>query len=427
MSSLKYWVWLSSLSGVGAVTAGALLRQFGTPESVFYAAEKDYIGIEGVKKSDIPRLMKKDINPANKILADCARINCRVLTLQDSEYPDRLKNIYDPPIVLYINGALPIIDDEPVVSIVGTRRCTPYGIKSAEKLGYDLSSRGIIVITGLARGVDTAATRGALRGGSPVLGVIGCGLDVIYPPENGSIYDETAHAGAVISEYPPGSPPVPPHFPMRNRILSGMSLGITVIEAPKKSGALITASRALEQGRDVFVVPGNVDAATCEGSNALLREGATPILSGEDIINEYADLYPDKIQAGKRAKNRSSYNSNQENSEDNHFAVNLRNQPGRGPAANTYSGNDNILNRKNIDNAIKMDYIDVAKLTETLTGDEKAVAEAIGSGSLHVDEIIAKTKLPVHQVLSALTMLEINAIAISDGSKFFRLQNVMGE
>ena len=406
MSSLKYWVWLSSISGVGAVTAAALLRHFGSPESAFNATEKDYAGVEGLKPREVKRLMQKDIEPASKILASCAQIQCRVITLQDAEYPDRLKNIFDPPVVLYVRGTFPFIDDEPVVSIVGTRKCTPYGIKAAENIAYKLSRRGVTVITGLARGIDTAATRGALRGEGCVLGVIGCGLDTVYPPENVAVFDEVARSGAIISEYPPGTPPLPPHFPARNRILSGMSLGVVVIEAPQKSGALITAARALEQGRDVFSLPGNVDSKTCEGSNALLRDGAIPILSADDIISEYAELYPDKITLEGQVHTSTSDKAKQEQVASGHSAANEKSQP------------DDV---NTIDKTIKMDYIDLDKLLNALSGNEKSVAEAIGSGTVHVDDIIAKTGLPAHQVLAALTMLELNGNATNDGNRFFRL------
>ncbi|MDR0491246.1 MAG: DNA-processing protein DprA, partial [Oscillospiraceae bacterium] len=175
MSSLKYWVWLGSASGLGSVAAGLLLGRFGTPEKVFFASEEEYRSTEAIKPSDVAKLMRKDIAAANKILASCAEIGCRVISIQDAEYPDRLRNIYDPPVVLYVRGNLPVIDEEAAVAIVGTRNCTPYGLTAAEDIGYRLARRGLLVVTGLARGIDTAAARGALRGGGSVVGVIGSG------------------------------------------------------------------------------------------------------------------------------------------------------------------------------------------------------------------------------------------------------------
>jgi len=238
---------------------------------------------------------------------------------------------------------------------------------TAEKISYSLSKRGVIVATGLAKGIDTVALKGALQGGSQVVGVIGSGLDVIYPPENRGLYEEVEKRGVIISEYPPGTQPLKHHFPARNRIISGISLGVAVIEAPKKSGALITAVSALEQGRDVFALPGNVDAASCEGSNALLREGAIPFTSAEDIIDEYIELYPDKISTSEENESKNSF-----------------------------------------DNRQKVDYIDLGNLLEKLDGDEKTVVKSIGLDSLETDEIILDTELPAQKVMTALTMLELS-------------------
>jgi len=366
MSSLKYWLWLATRTGIGLVRAKTLLETFGTPENIYYAQDRDFLDIDYIKHPDIRHLMDKELDTANRILSSCAETGCRVITIHDSGYPDRLRNIYDPPLVIYIKGYLPHIDDVPVVGVVGTRNCTPYGLTVAENTSFGLSQKGIVVATGLAKGVDTAAAKGALRGGTHVIGVIGSGLDIIYPPENTSLYNDIISAGAIISEYPPGTPAVKHHFPARNRIISGISLGIAVIEAPKKSGALITAARALEQGRDVFALPGNVDAVTCEGSNALLREGAIPFMSADDIIDEYIEIYPDKIGMQKE------------------------NKP-----------------KKSFDNTSKVDYIDLGILLDNLDGDEKSIIEVIGHKTLHIDEIIEISGFPAQKVLASLTILEL--------------------
>jgi DNA processing protein len=215
------------------------------------------------------------------------------MTLHDGDYPARLTNIPDPPLVLYIRGRLPALDEEAAVAVVGTRSCTPYGLKAAERIGYELARHGCLVVSGLARGIDSAAAKGTLRAGGRVVGVVGSGLDIVYPPENKKLFDDVAAVGAIVSEYPPGSPAAPRHIPQRNTVMSGLSVGVTVIEAPEKSGALITATHALEQGRDVFAIPGNVDSPACKGSNNLLREGAVLVTTGREIAEEYAALFPD--------------------------------------------------------------------------------------------------------------------------------------
>ena len=406
MSTLKYWVWLSSLSGVGPITAKKLLERFETVEKVFFARDEEYKDIPGINRREIEVLSIKNIGAANKILSACEENNFRILTIQDAEYPARLQNIYDPPIVLYVRGRLPVIDEEAAVALVGSRSCTPYGTRAAEKIGYELARHGLLVVTGLAKGIDSAAAKGALRGGGRVLGVLGCGLDIVYPSENKSLFEDVSSVGALISEYPPGSPAEASHFPIRNRIISGVSLGVAVIEAPKKSGALITAARALEQGRDVFALPGNVDAVSCEGSNLLLKEGALPLISADDIAMEYAGLFPAKIKIMAASK--------------------LVPLDKRGTERLVESQADSgrtteDAKEKVVDNYKSVEYIDLGKLLSGLEGDERAICEAIGEDTVHVDEIIQKTALSVQAVLSALTILEINRRVEQYNGKYFRI------
>jgi len=345
--------------------------------------------------------------------------------MQDAEYPDRLRNIYDPPIALYVRGNLHEIDDIPVVAIVGTRDCTPYGITSAENVAYTLAQHGIVIATGLARGIDSAAARGALRGGGRVLGVIGSGLDIVYPSENKTLFDDVAGAGALVSEYAPGVPAIAAHFPARNRIISGLSLGVAVIEAPKRSGALITAARALEQGRDVFTLPGNVDARCCEGSNALLREGAIPILSGEDIVNEYADLFPAiTITEAEQQPTQKPVRSKDREHTSAVTISGISDADSKPPEQSAGDHTGNADNKKEIDNATEVDYIGFDKFLCTLEGDERTVAETIGKDPLLTDEIIVSSGLTTPQVLTALTMLEIKGNAVRENSGKWRIVTI---
>jgi len=350
-----------------------LIDHFGNAENIYHAQPVDYIKVNGISHSTIKHLSNKELDTSKKIISSCDELGYKIITLKDPGYPERLSNVYDPPLVLYVNGNLPDIDDELAIGIVGTRRCTPYGVSIAENVSYELSNAGIIIVTGLALGVDTAATRGALRGGTKMVGVIGSGLDVVFPAENRILFENVADNGAVISEYPPGTTPFPANFPARNRIISGLSLGVAVIEAPKRSGALITASFALEQGRDVFALPGNVDAPACRGSNKLLRDGAIPFTCADDIIEEYIEQYQDKITT----KN-----------EDEKIAF------------------DDIA-KNTFDKTIEVDYIDLGRLIEKLDGDNKIIAQTIGKESMFIDDIITDTGLTAQQVLSALTMLEL--------------------
>ncbi len=276
---LKYWVWLSELPGLGNQARLALLRHFASPEEIYYADAEELELAEGLTKEQVQRVLQnKDLSGANRILGECQRLSQRILTIQDAGYPRRLQNIFDPPCLLYVKGRLPEVDEEVLVAVVGTRSCTPYGIRCAEKLGFGLAAGGGIVVTGLAKGVDAAAARGALRAGGTVIGVTGNGLDVYYPYESRSLYDDVAASGALLSEYPPGTEPEGRHFPVRNRIMSGLSLAALVVEAPVRSGAMITARLALDQGRDLFAVPGPIDAPASVGCIRLMQEGAGPVI-----------------------------------------------------------------------------------------------------------------------------------------------------
>ncbi|MDR3310431.1 MAG: DNA-processing protein DprA, partial [Oscillospiraceae bacterium] len=388
--------------------AGALLRRFETPEQVYFARPEQLREVAELDKRALKSLENKDTSRADRALGDCERLGFRILTVQDAEYPERLRNIYDPPTVLYVRGRLPAIDEEPVVAIVGTRTCTPYGIRSAENIGYGLARSGIIVTTGLAKGVDSAAAVGALRGGGRVIGVLGGGIDVIYPRNNGELYDDVAAAGALISEYPPGTETASGHFPVRNRIMSGISLGVAVIEAPAKSGALITAARALEQGRDVFATPGNVDSESSVGANALLRDGAIALTGADDIISEYAALFPGKIRYGKPKIPLSGRES------DRLVTAQLPAIPSSDVDKTETSG---------YSKASAVPERDFAAIAETLSGGEKAVFLAVsrsaGAEGIYIDDIIAASGLTAAEALASITMLEIEGHVKSLGSGFF--------
>ena len=209
----------------------------------------------------------------------------RKITVDDKEYPKNLRNIYDPPKQLYVNGTL-LDQDETAVALVGSRRATQYGLEACEKLAYELAVRGVTIVSGMARGIDSAAHRGALRAKGRTIAVLGSGHNNIYPPENEKLYHEIVRNGAVVTEFENDMPPLPENFPQRNRIISGLSLGVVVVEAARNSGALITANFALEQGREVFAVPGKISSATSSGTNELIKDGARLIQSADDIMEE---------------------------------------------------------------------------------------------------------------------------------------------
>ena len=215
MAGLKYWVWLNECRGLTNRSRALLLDHFGSPEDVYYADEAEYALVEGLSKKQFELLADKSTDGADKILGDCQRLGLRILTMQDADYPARLRGIFEPPCLLYVKGTLPAFDEEVAVAMVGTRACTPYGTQSAEKIAYGLAKQGALVVSGAARGIDSAAHRGALRAGGVTVAVLGNGLDVVYPEENAGLYRDIAATGALLSEYPPGTAAEGWHFPIR--------------------------------------------------------------------------------------------------------------------------------------------------------------------------------------------------------------------
>ena len=293
---LIHWIWLAHRPGLNDRAKAALLQHFRDPEDIFFADKNAFDHIEGLSAEAVESLWDKNLIPAEEILEACSREKLHILTYRDAAYPARLKNIADPPIVLYYKGQLPDWDASPVIGVVGTRKASAYGMTTAKRMGYQIAKCGGIVVSGMAYGIDGMAMAGALTAGQPVVGVLGCGADIVYPVSNRGLFRDVEQYGCILSEFVPGTPPAKWTFPKRNRIISGLSCGVLVVEAPEKSGALITARQAVEQGRDVFVVPGNIDNPCCVGSNRLLRDGAIMAESGWDVVSEYEALYTDKIR-----------------------------------------------------------------------------------------------------------------------------------
>ena len=291
---LLYWIWFAQITKVSAHMKQVLLQHFRDPEDIYYADEPAFSQIPGLTEDGIASMMDKDLQQAQKIIADCKAKGIQVLTYADRQYPTRLYNIYDPPMVLYFTGVLPDWEAVPLIGVVGTRKATAYGLTTAKRFGNQICACGALVVSGGATGIDSMAMEGALEAGGPVVRVLGCGVDVVYPAGNRRLFSKVIANGCLISEYPPEEPAVAWHFPQRNRIITGMSNGLLVVEAPEKSGALNSARHAMEQGRDVFAVPGNVDVAACSGSNALL-EDAIAALSGWHVVRQYEAQYPGKL------------------------------------------------------------------------------------------------------------------------------------
>ena len=400
---LIHWIWYAELPKFNVQEKVELLRCFEDPEDLYFAETDTLRGLEGMTEAGVQALQNKDLSAAEEILHRCEDREIEILTYGDRVYPESLKSISDPPLVLYYRGHLPDFGLCPYIGVVGTRKATGYGLSMAKRMGFQIARCGGAVISGCANGIDAMAMEGALTAGGTVIGLMACGVDVVYPANRKALLEDTCRAGCLISEYPPGVPPLRWHFERRNRIISGLSCGVLVVEAPRISGALITARHAREQGRDVFVTTGNGGLESCAGSNDLLRSGALYADCGWDVIGEYADRFPNAIRKDSTPYEQIQRQNNIET-------------PAERVAQNAdfnYKKSPYVTkkHKKGIDNRTNTPYSDLNKQSCSLTPEEQTVLAQVSEDSL-VDDVIAASGLPAGAVLAALTMLEIKGLTV---------------
>ncbi|HEX3053241.1 MAG TPA: DNA-processing protein DprA [Aggregatilineaceae bacterium] len=349
MSARKYWLGFHVINGIGPVRLQGLARHFGDLELAWRASESDLLAAGLDRRSLANVLLARQSINLDKLAAEVEATGASVLTLDDSDYPALLREIPDAPPVLYFKGTL-VEADRWAVAFVGTRRATVYGRDVTQDLVAGLVNAGITIVSGLALGIDAAAHRAALDSGGRTIAVMGCGIDTIYPPEHRHLAEEIMEHGAVVTEFPPGTPPEGKNFPVRNRIISGFSLGVVVVEAPASSGALLTADVAADQGRDVFAVPGNITSKNSTGANRLIQQGAKLVMRVEDIMDE---LNLTAVTVETRTKMR-----------------------------------------------------EIAPVDAT----EAAVIKFLGTEPLHIDEICRLSGLPIVQLSSTLSLMELKGL-----------------
>ena len=389
MSAIKYWLWMSTAAKLTPRVRAELLKHYGSPENVFNAPKGELTRLAGACEG-VDTLEKRDLSSALRIIDECKAQGIDIITVQDAAYPDRLKNIYSPPPVLYVKGKLPAVDDEAVIAVIGTRKASPYGIRMGKKLGYEISKCGGVVVSGLTHGIDAAGAEGALLAGGRCIGVLG----VPHELAKGKLYDEVAVRGALISEYPPGTESNKAFFRARNRIAAGLSVGVVVVEAPEKSGTKLFADEAAEQGKEIFAVPGNADAPNSVGTNLLLKEGAKPVTSGWDILTEFEKIFPSKLKNAP-----------------------VKNLPENGES----KAEPEKVTNKVIDRKKNTDYIDLKKQLEGLSDTQLKIVEVMEKPSMHVDDIIEKSGLSSAKVLAELTMLQLKGCVTQEKGKRFTL------
>lgn len=381
---LLYWLWFHLLTGLTVSQKRALLEYFHDPEQLYRATESAYRTAVQLPEESYTALSDKELKNARALAAECSQKRIGIVTIGDSGYPARLRQIPDAPLVLYYRGRLPNWEAYPAIGIVGTRKASGYGLQIAEKMGAQIAACGGMVVSGAADGIDSAAMKQALLQDGPVVGVLGFGADVVYPASSRKLFAQLEEKGCLISEYPPGTPGYKWNFPQRNRLISGISHGVLVVEAPERSGALITARHAMEQGREVFVVPGNINSDTSAGSNNLLREGATAAFEGYDILREYASRFPGQIRKA-------------EPKEIPHIPEKVEVVPTK-PA------------KKPIDNREVTQYSVLNSGAGTLTEEEKTLLSHLTPKIEGVDEVIARSGMETAKALSILTKLSLKGM-----------------
>ena len=389
MSTRLSYVWLSLCAGLGTQGAADVLRAFGSPEAV-YAADRERLTAASCKlrKAQVDALCDKDTERAERIITRCTEQDIRIITIGDSAYPDRLRAIEDPPLVLYVRGRWPDFDHTPGIAVVGTREATPYGLHTAESIGAALGKAGYITVSGMALGNDGAAHRGALRAGGLTVAVLAGGADVCYPPAHRGLMGDILLTGAVISEYPPGTEPKREHYRDRNRILSGLCVATVIVEAGEyRSGALITARRALDQGRDVYAVPGALDAPQSKACNALIEKGEAALLgSPEALVRAYRSMLPGK--SAPRPKPAAPKREPKPEPKPERPAPTPSTPPAPQPAPAPQP----------------------TALPDTLSEEERRIVELVQQGASTPEELLERCGLPAPRVMSMVTMLEMDGI-----------------
>ena len=300
-----YWIWLSERCGIASKDFGRLMRKYESPFDIYRLDDEETERIEGIAPTLKARLTDKSLDSAYSTLRYCKQKKIDIIGYSDIRYPSRLKSIEDPPVLLYVKGRLPNMNERLCIGMVGTRKMSDYGRESAYTISYELSAANVVVVSGMALGIDGVSACGALAAGGQTVAVLGCGISVTYPKEHGRLMEDIARHGAVITEYPPSEKPHGYNFPKRNRIISGLCQGVLVVEGAMGSGALITADRAISQGRELFALPGKINESNSDGPNELIKNGALVALGADDVISHYDFLYHDSInyKGLRKAKN----------------------------------------------------------------------------------------------------------------------------
>ncbi len=397
-SDKRYWLWLQMCLGEGALFK-EIIEEFGSVEKLYNSNILEWRMSSSLTSKQIDNLQKYKLNDTERIIYDCENNNWNIITFDDEKYPDRLREIDNPPAVLYVDGKMPDFDNLVSIGMVGTRKASSYAIKVTHIMSKAVGLCGAVVVSGGALGVDTAAHKGALSADAQTVAVLGCGLGASYLNENKALRSQIKDSGALISEYPPFTGATRYTFPMRNRIISGLSLGVLVVEAGVKSGSLITARYANEQGRDVFAVPSSILDVNFAGTNKLIDDGAVVATSPMRLLEGYCETYGHCMDISKMKTVRELL------FDDRDKGANL-------PEKKQVSFDSIVKDRKQ--------RVEKEQISLSLKGDEKLVFDLLDDSFITIDTLIEKSNLESKRVLIALTMLEMKGIVKSASGKRYR-------
>lgn len=446
-----YWIWLQQALKYGSNKIRTVNLIYDSAEDFYNAGISEWKMCGCFTKKEIDFMSNCKLDKAYLVLDRCKQLGQDVVTMSDERYPESLRHIANPPCVLYVKGELPNMDNKICIAVVGTRSASLYGVQMAFDISWELAKAGVIVVSGGALGIDESAHKGALQGGGKTVAVLGCGVNYPYLMQNEPLREVIAQNGAIISEFAPDFPAYPSNFPMRNRIISGLSLGTVVVEASKRSGSLITAGLALEQNKDVFAVPVDMNSPLSEGTTALIRDGAKVVTNGEDILCEYRTSYfKEKEKEKKEDETLLFERPTEENYEQRTAGLNaehdmciplkvtdLKNQKSsKNTGQDTKRGKimknaEKGVNKHDIKRAIedKMENRTENKEANgtnydinSLSLNEQNVYNALKDGKKHVDSIVVKTGLPIGKLLSLLTNMELSGIIESYAGKIYGLK-----
>ncbi len=397
LTPLKAWLWLTLTLDTGP--AWQIMHHFASPEQAYFADEEEYALVPRLTEANRKKLANKSLEEAEQVLADCDRLGISILTWQDADYPERLRNIDLPPLVLYYRGTLFRFDDEIAIAMAGTRKATPYGRKVSAELAFQITRLGGLVLTGIVGGCDRFSVDGALKAGGPLVAVVAGGVDLPYynDEENRRLMDDIAAVGMIVSQRAPGTPHLGEYFASRNALLTGLALGTVCVEAPPRSGTLNVARLALDAGRDVYAVPANIDAPAAGGTNQLLVRGeAICVCSGADILTQYWSLYPHRRKQAEpltQPQQAQRLQSNEIQEESPPVQVRKEKKEVTAPPR--------ISDRR---------MVSLKEHASEFTDDEQLILRALMEEPLVTDLLVSRTGLPARRVSATLTVLTIRGL-----------------